>query len=125
MPEKVLIIDDSLTNNVLLESLLQSEGINSKIAYSGKEALSILQKETPELILLDIMMPDMDGFMVIDQLNKNESTKNIPVIMITARDDKESIAKAKIAGVKEFIIKPIDLKKVIETVKKTLYASTL
>lgn len=125
MPEKVLIIDDSLTNNVLLESLLQSEGIDSKIAYNGKEALSILQKETPALILLDIMMPDMDGFMVIDQLNKNESTKNIPVIMITARDDNESIAKAKNAGVKEFIIKPIDLKKVIETVKNTLYASTL
>lgn len=120
MPEKVLIIDDSLTNNVLLESLLQSEGIDSTLAYSGKEALDILKKEPPSLILLDIMMPDMDGFMVIDRLNKNEATKNIPVIMITAKDDSESIVKAKNAGVKDFITKPIDLNKVMESVKKHL-----
>ncbi len=120
MPDKVLIIDDSLTNNVLLESLLQSAGIDSTLAYSGKEALKILKIEKPSLILLDIMMPDMDGFMVLDHINKNESTQNIPVIMITAKDDNESIMRAKNAGVKDFILKPIDIEKVLESVKKLL-----
>jgi CheY-like chemotaxis protein len=120
MPDKVLIIDDSLTNNVLLESLLQSVGIDSTLAYSGKEALKILKTEKPSLILLDIMMPDMDGFMVLDHINKNESTQNIPVIMITAKDDNESIMRAKNAGVKDFILKPIDIEKVLESVKKLL-----
>ncbi|MFP4023814.1 MAG: PleD family two-component system response regulator [Thiohalospira sp.] len=120
MPDKVLIIDDSLTNNVLLESLLQSEGIDSTLAYSGKEALKILKTDKPSLILLDIMMPDMDGFTVLEHINKSKSHQDIPVIMITAKDDNESIIRAKNAGVKDFILKPIDINKVLESVKKLL-----
>ena len=120
MQGKVLIIDDSLTNNVLLENILKAEGINSLVAYNGKEALTIIKKEKPLLILLDIMMPEMDGFMFLEKMKQEESTRDIPVIIITARNDKESIKKAQKAGIKNIILKPIDIQKVVTSVKNQL-----
>ncbi|MEA2106644.1 MAG: response regulator [Bacteroidota bacterium] len=120
MSEKILIIDDSLTNNVLLENVLKSANIESLVAYNGKEALKIVEKEKPSLILLDIMMPEMDGFMFLEKIKNNDLTQNIPVIIITAKDDKESIYKAQKTGVQDFILKPIDIKMVLESVTKQL-----
>lgn len=120
MSEKVLIIDDSLTNNVLLENVLKSANIESLVAYNGNEALKIVEKEKPSLILLDIMMPEMDGFMFLEKIKNNDLTQNIPVIIITAKDDKESIYKAQKTGVQDFILKPIDIKMVLESVTKQL-----
>ena len=119
MPGKVLIIDDSLTNNVLIENILKSEGLESLVAYSGKEALKFLKQEKPSLILLDIMMPEMDGFMFLEQIKKHK-LNDIPVIIITAKDDIECIDRAKNAGVENFILKPVDINKVIKSVKKHL-----
>ncbi|MEE4197256.1 MAG: response regulator [Bacteroidales bacterium] len=120
MPKKVLIIDDSLTNNVLLENVLKTEGIESIVAYNGKEALKIINKEKPLLILLDIMMPEMDGFMFLENIKQNPEIKDIPVIIITAKDDQESIIKAEKAKVQDLILKPIDINTVIASVKEHL-----
>ncbi|MDK2978166.1 MAG: two-component system, sensor histidine kinase and response regulator [Bacteroidales bacterium] len=120
MSDKVLIIDDSLTNNVLLENVLKSANIESLVAYNGKEALKIVEKEKPSLILLDIMMPEMDGFMFLEKIKNNDLTKNISVIIITAKDDEESIYKAQKTGVQDFILKPIDIKMFLESVTKQL-----
>ena len=120
MPGKVLIIDDSLTNNVLLENVLKSADIKSIVAYNGKEALKFVEKEKPSLILLDIMMPEMDGFMFLEKIRNNKLYKDIPVIIITAKDDKESIYKAQNTGVQDFILKPIDINMVVKSVTKQL-----
>ncbi|MDY6800368.1 MAG: response regulator [Bacteroidota bacterium] len=120
MSGKVLIIDDSLTNNVLLENVLKSANIESIVAYNGIEALKIIENEKPSLILLDIMMPEMDGFIFLEKIKNNDLTKNIPVIIITAKDDQESIYKAQKTGVQDFILKPIDINLVLESVTKQL-----
>jgi len=120
MNKNVLIVDDSNTNNILLENILLGEGIQSSIAYNGIEAIKIATKEKPDLILLDIMMPEKDGFTVFNELKDNIETKSIPVVFITARNDNELKQKALNAGAFDFIEKPISVAYVIDLVKRIL-----
>lgn len=118
MSKNVLIVDDSNTNNILLESILLGEGIESNIAYNGKEALDIVNICKPDLILLDIMMPEIDGFTVFKELQKNDETKSIPVVFITARNDNQLKQEAINFGAYDFIEKPIDVTYVIKLVNR-------
>jgi len=120
MNKNVLIVDDSNTNNILLENILLGEGIQSSIAYNGIEAIEIATTEKPDLILLDIMMPEKDGFTVFSELKDNIETKSIPVVFITARNDSELKQKALNAGAIDFIEKPINVNYVIDLVKRIL-----
>ncbi|MBI9053622.1 MAG: response regulator [Bacteroidales bacterium] len=120
MTKNVLIVDDSNTNNILLESILNGEGINSLIAYNGNEALKIAYSKKPDLILLDIMMPEKDGLTVFSELKDNNETKSIPVVFITARNDDNLKQKAINAGAFDFIEKPINVAYVIDLVKRIL-----
>lgn len=118
MEKTVLIVDDSNTNNILLQSILESEGINSSIAFSGEEAFSLLKTEKPSLILLDIMMPNIDGFTVLKNIKSNEETNEIPVIFITAKNNDDIKQKAIDEGAIDLIQKPIDVNKILEIVKQ-------
>jgi len=120
MMKKVLIVDDSNTNNFLLESVLNAEGISTLVAFDGKQALDILKVEKPSLILLDIMMPELDGFIILEKLKTNPVTQDIPVIIITARNEDDLIEKAAKAGADNMLQKPIDIEKVIKLVKSKL-----
>lgn len=120
MEKKVLIVDDSNTNNFLLQSILSGEGIDSSIAFNGKEAFKLINIEKPSLILLDIMMPDQDGFSIINKLKENPETNNIPVLFITARNDDDIKEMALEAGAIDLLQKPVDVPKVIEMVKNVL-----
>lgn len=120
MKKTVLIVDDSNTNNFLLQSIMESEGINSSIALNGSEAFSFLKIKKPALILLDIMMPNIDGFSVLKKLKDGPETKDIPVIFITAKNDENLKQKAIEAGAQDLIQKPIDVNKVLNIVKKIL-----
>lgn len=120
MNKTVLIVDDSNTNNFLLQSILETEGINSSIALSGKEAFDYLEIEKPALILLDIMMPNIDGFTVLKKIKNTPETKEIPVIFITAKNDKNIKEQAINAGASDLILKPIDVKRVIKVVKQII-----
>jgi len=120
MNKNVLIVDDSNTNNILLENILLGEGIQSTIAYNGIEAIKIATTEKPDLILLDIMMPEKDGFTVFSELKDNIETKSIPVVFITARNDNELKQKALNAGAFDFIEKPINVAYIIDLVKRIL-----
>ena len=121
MKKKVLIVDDSTTNNILLESILIGEDIDSSIAFSGNEALDQIKIEKPSLILLDIMMPNVDGFMVLDKIKNNPETNDVSVVFITANNDDHIKEKALNAGASDFIQKPIDVFKVVDVVKKFLF----
>ena len=104
----VLIVDDELFNRKLLEALLRPEGYVTVSAASGEEALACVAKQAPDLILLDIMMPGMDGYQVARTLKANPATSNIPIIMVTAHSDRHSRLTGLEAGAEDFLTKPVD-----------------
>ena len=86
---KILVVDDQPINVQLLKRKLEREGMTVFTANSGQEALALVTAEKPDLILLDVMMPDMDGIEVCQHLQADDETRTIPVIFITARTSKE------------------------------------
>ncbi len=104
----ILIVDDEKRNITLLEALLQAEGYTTLSASNGLDALAVASAAKPDLILLDIMMPDMDGFETVARLKADPGTQPVPVIMVTALDDRDSKLRALEAGAEEFLSKPID-----------------
>jgi two-component system cell cycle sensor histidine kinase/response regulator CckA len=107
-PARILIVDDELFNRQLLEVMLTSEGFTLMTAASGEEALASVARDPPDLILLDVMMPGMDGYQVAATLKANLATKNIPVIIVTAMDDRSARMLGLSAGAEDFLTKPVD-----------------
>lgn len=115
----ILIVDDQPNNLKVLSSVL-SEKYSLSVAESGIRALSILDKMKPDLILLDIMMPEMDGYEVCERLKNNEDLKDIPVIFLTARTDIEDIVKGFEVGAVDYITKPFNFQELQVRVKTHL-----
>ena len=117
--KKILIVDDVSTNlkccNIILKDKYQPV-----LAKSGQEALQYLQKEVPDLILLDIHMPDIDGYEVMEQIKKDEKTTGIPVIFVTAETKPEYEARGRAMGAADYIRKPFSTKKLLDSVEKVL-----
>ena len=107
-PARILIVDDERHNRQLLEIMLGPEGFHLRAAASGEEALAMVRDQLPDLILLDIMMPGMDGYQVAARIKGDPATKNIPVIMITALDDRDARMLGLNAGAEDFLTKPVD-----------------
>src|ERR1035437_153314 len=116
----ILVVDDQPINVQLLKRKMEREGMRVTAAYNGMEALASVQKELPDLILLDVMMPDMDGIEVCQRLQANETTRAIPVIFITARTGKESKLEGLGVGAVDYITKPIDLDETLARVQTQL-----
>ena len=115
----ILIVDDTDTNiDVLLELL--GEQYDVLVAVDGKSALDIASKEDIDLILLDIMMPEMDGYEVCETLQKSEETQNVPVLFITAKTDEDSIEKAYDVGGSDYIAKPFKPRELLARIKTQL-----
>ncbi|MBP8257146.1 MAG: response regulator [Opitutaceae bacterium] len=106
---KILVVDDQPINVQVLKRKLEREQLQVLTAFSGAEALALVASDRPDLILLDVMMPDMDGIEVCERLQASEETKSIPVIFITARASKESKLEGLGVGAVDYITKPIDL----------------
>ena len=118
--KKILIVDDSNTNVVLLEAILNSMGYDIKTALNVKEAYTMLEKDRPELILLDLLMPKISGYQFLDQLKKNTETSGIPVIIVSAVTDIMNIKKTLDMGAIDYVEKPVDIKALVKKVEKTL-----
>jgi two-component system, sensor histidine kinase and response regulator len=116
----ILVVDDQPINVQLLKRKLEREGLRVTTAYNGVEALELVRQSKPELILLDVMMPDMDGIEVCQRLQANEETRGIPVIFITARATKESKLEGLGVGAVDYITKPIDLDETLARVQTQL-----
>lgn len=116
----ILIIDDSNTNVVLLQAVLQTRGYRTTTAGSVKEAYVNMNKEKPDLILLDLLMPDVSGFDFLSQVRSNDKFGNIPVVVVSALTDEENINKTLELGAIEFIKKPIDIQCMVRIVENTL-----
>ena len=104
----ILIVDDELHNRKLLEKLLRSDGYQTCVAASGEEALRAIDVQAPDLILLDIMMPGIDGYALAALLKSRPETADIPIIMVTALIDRSTRVAGLKAGAEEFLTKPVD-----------------
>ncbi len=116
----ILIVDDQPINVQLLKRKLEREGLLVVPAYSGIEALDLISKSKPDLILLDVMMPDMDGIEVCRRLQSSADTRSIPVIFVTARTSKEGKIEGLNVGAVDYITKPIDLDETLARVQTQL-----
>jgi diguanylate cyclase (GGDEF)-like protein len=118
-PSKILIIDDSAVNTLMLSGLLEGEHkiIN---AENGPQGIEMATTEEPDLILLDVSMPGMDGYMVCDELKTANATRNIPIIFVTAMDDMEDEARGLEVGAIDYITKPFSPQIVKARVKNHL-----
>lgn len=110
----ILIIDDHRPVGMLLENVLRLHGYGVLYAETGQEGLDLARREAPALVLLDIMMPEMDGFHVCDALKADDRTRGIPVVFISARGEAPAIERAKAVGGAGFIHKPFKSQQIIE-----------
>jgi len=108
LPACVLIVDDERHNRELLEVMLKPEGFLLLSAANGEEALAIMSRQPPDLILLDVMMPGMDGYEVARRIKSDPDTKSIPIIMLTALNDRNARMLGLNAGAEDFLTKPVD-----------------
>ena len=108
MTARVLVVDDIVSNVKLLEARLTAEYFEILTAYSGREALDIIARERIDVVLLDVMMPGMDGFEVCRHIKQNDKTAHLPVIMVTALDQPSDKVHGLEAGADDFLTKPVD-----------------
>ena len=119
--EKILVVDDFVQNVDLLEEVLIAADYDVSTAYDGEEALKKAHAEKPDLILLDIMMPKMDGYQVCEALRNADDTKDIPIIFVTAKTEVKDWTHAIFnMGANSYITKPINSKKLVDKVKSVL-----
>ena len=104
---RILIVDDEPNNRVLLQVMLANDGYEIVTASAGNEALELVEKLPPDLIVLDVMMPGMDGYQVAARIKTNPATRHIPIIMLTALSDRNSMMHGLNAGAEEFLTKPV------------------
>ncbi len=105
---RVLVVDDDEDSRRLLSHLLERKGYRVVLADGGQAALDSLRTKEVDVILLDVMMPNMDGFAVCRELKKSPATASLPVILLTARDDMETRATGMNLGVSDFLAKPVN-----------------
>jgi class 3 adenylate cyclase/ActR/RegA family two-component response regulator len=117
---RVLVVDDIPANVELVEALLESQGYEVSLAYNGQEALQKVQEDDPDLILLDVMMPGMNGFEVCKHIKGNEETRLIPIVLLTALDQVEDKVRGLDAGADDFLTKPFNKAELLARVRSLL-----
>jgi twitching motility two-component system response regulator PilH len=115
---KVLCVDDAAADLTMIQKIVSGENLHVLSATGGKEALNRARTEKPDLIFLDIVMPDMDGFAVLRELQKDPATKDIPVVFVSSKSQKADQLWAKMQGGKGFVPKPVSPDAVKEELKK-------
>lgn len=118
--QKVLVIDDSTTNVVLLEAILQSKGYGIQTALSAEEGMAIIRKDRPALILLDLLMPEVSGYDFLEAIHKDPKISDIPVIAVSAVTDRENKERTMKLGAVDFIEKPVEINKLVAKVEEYL-----
>ena len=118
MPKKILAVDDERHIVRLVQVNLERAGYTVVTAFDGREALEKVESEQPDLVVLDVMMPYMDGFEVLQTLRKNQSTRDLPVIMLTAKAQDADVFRGWQSGVDCYLTKPFNPMELISFVKR-------
>ena len=123
--EKILLVDDEPDFVETLQFFLEANEYQVVTATNGEEALEKAIEEEPDLILLDIMMPKMNGLVACRKLKNSKNTISIPIIMVTAKGNREDVAQAARAGANSYIMKPFNLIKLVDKIQEVLNHSDL
>ncbi len=120
MPEKILIVDDDVDTLKLVGLIVQRQGYEVRVASSGAQALAMLQSEVPDLLLLDIMMPEMDGYEVARKMREDPRTAEVPIIMFTAKSQLDDKVAGFEAGADDYLTKPTQPRELLAHIKAVL-----
>jgi DNA-binding response OmpR family regulator len=118
----ILVVDDNLDNVEILRALLESRGYTVAEASDGRSALAKIEEIQPDLVLLDVMMPGMDGWQVCRTIKNHPVFCNTRVVMVTAKGDYEDKFEGMRAGADDYVVKPIDMQELTEKVERNLEA---
>jgi len=120
---RILVVDDDARVREMIEFRLRLFGYEVIQAADGTEALDVATREKPNLVLLDVMMPELDGFQVCTRLKQNDATKDIPVVMLTAKAEAKDVTRAFNSGANDYVVKPYDpmvlQQKVVQNLRQT------
>jgi DNA-binding response OmpR family regulator len=119
-PKKILVVDDEADLVETVRFPLEMEGYHVLVSYNGEDALSQARKENPDLILLDLMLPKLDGYKVCRLLKFDERYKHIPILMLTAKTQEKDKVLGLETGADEYITKPFEMEYLLEKVKAYL-----
>ena len=117
MAYKILVIDDDLVNSKLVQSRLKEQGFEVSSAFDGDVGLKKVEEDTPDLIILDVEMPRMNGFTFMTELKKKKDYDRIPVIVLTASNENRDVAESFRLSVAGYMVKPIDYAQFVDTVR--------
>ncbi len=120
MIRKILIVDDEPNIVMTLEYAFKKKGYEVFIARDGSEAMEILKHNVPDMVLLDIMMPQVDGYQTLEWIRENEELKNVKVIFLTAKNKSTDVEKGMNLGVNKYMTKPFSVKKIVNEVTEML-----
>lgn len=117
---RILLIDDHQTVQRLMEAMLHIRNYQLIYAENGRQGINMAREEQPDLILLDVMMPELDGFKVCQYLKEDEKTKDIPVMFLTARGAEGDLETGRKVGAEDFITKPFQTMEVLNVIERLL-----
>lgn len=118
--KSVLLVDDMETVLLFEKTMLKGSGINLRTAKNGALALKAVAESPPDLILLDVMMPELDGIETCRRIKQDEKTRHIPIVMVTTKGEPEMVQRAIDAGCNDFITKPLDKTELLSKVRAYL-----
>lgn len=121
--KRVLVVDDSPTEAYQISNILNKHGYEVVAAESGEAAVELANEHTPDLVLMDIVMPGINGFQATRQLTRNPKTSDIPVIMVTTKNQPSDREWSRKQGARGYLVKPVPEKDLIETISNVLEAS--
>jgi len=125
MRDKILVVDDTETMRSFYRLLLDSQGYEVEAAQDGVEALQMVRSSTPDLVLMDLVMPNMDGIECCRQIKAREDSRDVKVVMVTSRSEYTRISEAFAAGCDDYVVKPVDRTELMLKVKELLKFSHL
>ena len=117
---KILVVEDEPEIRILVKTILEKAGYSVVEAEDGEAALRLVNEEEPDLVLLDVMIPCIEGWEVCRRIRENEATRRLPIIMVTVRTTDEDIQRSVECGANAHINKPFDQKELLDTIKKLL-----
>jgi DNA-binding response OmpR family regulator len=122
MPGKIVVADDSPNIREILKISLESDGYTVVLAEDGEQALALVAKENPDLLIMDVMMPKVNGFQVCRRVKTDRATHDLPVIMLTAKSAQQDVYWGKDCGAEEYITKPFSTKELVKTIDRLMTA---